>query len=145
VQEDFDEFENPDDIYEPLLDAMESLVAAELTVTVPHAAAKDKALPIEAVAKEREKEAERARERERAAAAKAQLAAQGNIRCGRSATRARLAAGNVCGCGAARVRVRRNWDGRNHGPSCCLSIASLSTLPKELAADMLAGAWPPCV
>mmetsp|Transcript_14010 Transcript_14010/g.42303 ORF Transcript_14010/g.42303 Transcript_14010/m.42303 type:complete len:755 (+) Transcript_14010:91-2355(+) len=70
-QESFDEFGNPDDTYEELLDRLEGV--ADTQVTVPHT-------PAVVVPRDREKEKEKDRERAAAAAAKAQLAAHGQIR-----------------------------------------------------------------
>ena len=72
LQEDFDDFANPEDIYEALdLDNIPQLP----TVIVPHAPG--------ATGAPRDKEKEREKERERAAAAaiKGQLAAHGLARC----------------------------------------------------------------
>ncbi|KAI7844515.1 hypothetical protein COHA_001873 [Chlorella ohadii] len=76
-QEDFDEFDTPDDIYADLVDQLDGMTDAVVAAPPSHnKVAKDKEAKME---KERE-ERERERQKAAAAAVKAQLAAQGNTR-----------------------------------------------------------------
>lgn len=76
-QEDFEEFDTPDDIYADLVDQLDGMTDAVVAAPPSHSkVAKDKEAKLE---KERE-ERERERQKAAAAAVKAQLAAQGNTR-----------------------------------------------------------------
>ncbi|GAB4817698.1 hypothetical protein N2152v2_004744 [Parachlorella kessleri] len=76
-QEDFEDFTNPDDLYELLLPQLDNMVDAVVAAPPSHAKnQRDKEAKLEREREERERE----RQKAAAAAVKAQLAAQGTIR-----------------------------------------------------------------
>ncbi|KAL0027322.1 hypothetical protein WJX79_000170 [Trebouxia sp. C0005] len=77
-QEDFDAYENPDDMYAELLEQLDAVEGQLPLAAVSHIKPKDRGLEGDKD-KEKQQERERQKEREKAQAAKAQLAARGGL------------------------------------------------------------------
>lgn len=77
-QEDFDAYENPDDMYAELLEQLDAVEGQLPLAAVSHIKPKDRGMEGDKD-KEKQQERERQKEREKAQAAKAQLAARGGL------------------------------------------------------------------